>query len=69
MGSAQHLTVVIVVAIAVVAVLRFELFCISDLRSTPESQLRYLTRAGWIAACLLSIPIGGIVYLSCGKRR
>jgi branched-subunit amino acid transport protein AzlD len=65
----QYVVVALIIAVAVVMVLRFLTFCIGDINGTPESQLQYLSRAGWIAVCVLSIPIGGIVYLVCGKRR
>ena len=68
MSLAQHAAIALVVAVAVVVAVRFEVFCIRDILHTPDSRLRYLTRAGWIAVCLVSIPVGGLVYLYCGKR-
>ncbi len=69
MTTTEHLVIALVAAVAAVAVLRFEVFCVGDLTHTPDSQLRYLTRTGWLVACVVSIPLGGIVYLYCGKRR
>lgn len=69
MTTAQYAVVALIIAVAVVMVLRFLVFCISDINATPEAQLQYLSRAGWIAVCVLSIPVGALVYLACGKRR
>ncbi len=67
--SSQLLLLTVVVAAAVVGVVRFEVLCIGDLKQTPDTRLRYLTRPGWLALILLVIPIGGIAYLYCGKTR
>lgn len=65
---ALELIAVAVVA-AIVLVVRFEIVCLKDIARTPDSELRYFTRLGWIAICILSIPIGGMIYLMYGKRR
>jgi ABC-2 type transport system ATP-binding protein len=51
-------------AIVVVAVC-FEAFCQIDLYRAK--QVRYLPKWAWAVLCLISIPLGGIVYLSIGK--
>lgn len=56
-------------AVVIVVVVRFELFCLRDLAETRDEQLRFLTRRGWFAVIILSIPLGGLVYLSAGKWR
>jgi hypothetical protein len=48
-------------AILVVAVC-FEVFCQVDLLRTKR--VRYLPKWAWAVVCLISIPLGGIVYLS-----
>jgi hypothetical protein len=67
MGSVQAVAAVALVGVVVVAVLRFEVFCLDDLAGTPDVQLRYLTRAGWLVLIVLCIPLGGILYLYQGK--
>jgi hypothetical protein len=44
----------------------FAAFCLADLARAAE--VRYLPKWGWALACLLSIPLGGIMYLSVGRR-
>lgn len=68
MTSAQVVTVPLVVA-AVLAVIRFERFCLRDLGATRDVDLQYLTRTGWLACILFAIPVGGIVFLYRGKLR
>jgi hypothetical protein len=52
---------VIVLAVA------FEVFCLLDL--TRAQEVRYLPKWVWAIICLISIPIGGIVYLVLGRIR
>ncbi len=61
--------IALVIAVAVVAVIRFEVFCLTDLARAEDCELRYLSRWAWAAVCLLSIPIGGILYLYYGRTR
>ncbi len=63
--SYAQVVVLLVVAVAVVAVVRFEVFCLSDI--VHAQRTRYLSRAGWAAVCLVTIPIGGILYLYLGR--
>jgi hypothetical protein len=60
---------VAVLAVAAVAIARFELMCLRDLDSAPDVDLRYLTRSGWMAAILLAMPLGGLAYLYIGRNR
>lgn len=69
MSTSQHLVIALVAAVAVIAVVRFEALCLRDIAHTDDRELRYMTRTAWIVVCLISIPIGGIVYLFCGKQR
>jgi hypothetical protein len=48
----------------------FVVFCLADLARAEE--VRYLPKWGWAILCLglgLSIPWGGILYLTVGKVR
>jgi hypothetical protein len=45
----------------------FVAFCLADL--ARASDVRYLPKWGWALACFISIPLGGIIYLSIGKVR
>jgi hypothetical protein len=45
----------------------FEAFCLVDLARAEE--VRYLPKWGWLIVTLISIPLGGIVYLSIGGVR
>jgi hypothetical protein len=65
----QYAFIAAVVAIAVIVVVRFEVYCVTDIVRADERELRYLSKAGWVAVCLISVPIGGIVYLLCGRTR
>ena len=67
MGIVQGVAAVALVAVVVVAALRFEVFCLDDLAGTPDVQLQYLTRSGWLVLIVLCIPLGGILYLYRGK--
>ena len=45
----------------------FASFCLVDLARAAE--VRYLPKWGWALACLLWVPLGGIMYLSVGRCR
>jgi hypothetical protein len=55
-------------AIAIVAIVRFELLCLRDLAHRGDHELRHLTKAGWTVVIALVIPLGGICYLCYGRR-
>jgi hypothetical protein len=57
----------IVVVAAAIVVVRFEVFCLTDLARSEE--VRYLSKRAWAAICILSIPLGGIPYLYFGRTR
>lgn len=59
--NAAVLAAIVIVAVA------FEVFCLVDLYRAGA--VRYLPKWAWGAICLISIPLGGIVYLSVGKVR
>ncbi|HUR49215.1 MAG TPA: PLDc N-terminal domain-containing protein [Acidimicrobiales bacterium] len=54
-----------IVPIVVVA-LGFATYCIVDVIRAPS--VKHLPKWGWIVACLVSIPLGGIVYLTIGRE-
>jgi len=45
----------------------FEVFCLADLARAEE--VRYLPKWGWLIVTIVSIPLGGIVYLLFGRVR
>ncbi len=52
---------IVLLAVAYVA------WIVRDILATDEARLKHLPKAGWIAVAILSIPVGGIVYLLIGK--
>jgi hypothetical protein len=69
-GTVQlQLISVVSVVVAVILAARFVLLCLNDIAGTPDSEFLYLTRRGWVAATIFTIPIGGVLYLLYGKRR
>jgi len=52
------------IPVAVLA-LAFVGYCWFDL---SRSRVRYLPKWAWALICLLSIPVGGIVYLLVGRE-
>lgn len=50
-----------------VAAIGFLAFCLVDLARADE--VRHLPKWGWAIVCLISVPLGGIVYLSLGRVR
>ena len=49
-----------------VVVLGFAVCCLVDVARARE--FRRLDREMWALICLVSLPLGGIVYLSLGQR-
>jgi len=60
-APAAALVPIIILAVA------FEVFCLVDLVRSEE--VRYLPKWAWVIICLLSVPLGGIVYLILGRNR
>jgi hypothetical protein len=50
-----------------VAAAGFVAFCLTDLARAGE--VRYLPKWGWALVCFISIPLGGLIYLSIGRVR
>ncbi|HEX4726530.1 MAG TPA: hypothetical protein VH298_01955 [Jatrophihabitans sp.] len=67
MGTAQYGAVLLVLAVCLVVIVRFELLCFRDLAGRHDHELNYLTRAGWTVLIAVLIPIGGICYLYLGR--
>ena len=49
----------------VVLAVAFVGFCLFDL---SRATVRYLPKWAWALVCLVSIPVGGIVYLLIGRE-
>jgi hypothetical protein len=45
----------------------FVVFCLVDL--ARARRVRYLPKWAWALICLISVPLGGIVYLLAGRPR
>lgn len=54
-----------VLAAIVAAAAAFEVFCLVDLYRAAA--VRYLPKWAWAGICVISIPLGGIAYLSVGR--
>jgi hypothetical protein len=54
-------------AIAPLAVLAvgFVAYCLYDL---SRSQVRHLPKWAWALLCVVSVPLGGILYLTLGRQ-
>lgn len=49
----------------IVIVLGFVIYCLQDLVRQPD--VRYLPKPVWAVITLVSIPLGGILYLLLGR--
>ena len=49
----------------VVVALGFVVYCLIDL---SRSDVRYLPKWAWALICVLSVPVGGVVYLLVGRE-
>jgi hypothetical protein len=54
---------VLLLALALVA--GWELFCLADL--VRADKVRFLPKWVWAVACLIQIPLGGVLYLLLGR--
>jgi hypothetical protein len=63
----QRALTAIVVVVAAIVVVRFEMSSRTDLARSEE--VRYLSKPAWAAICILSIPLGGILYPYFGRTR
>lgn len=60
------LTAALMIAVATTG---FAAYCVIDLARADDRDIVLLPRVAWAAICILSVPIGGIVYLLVGRRR
>ena len=51
--------------LAVMLLAGWEIFCLTDL--ARAGRVRFLPRWAWAVACLIQIPLGGILYLLIGR--
>jgi hypothetical protein len=59
-------TIVMVTLIPYLTVMAaFAIYCLIDL--SRVSGVRHLPKWGWALACLLAMPLGGILYLAVGR--
>ncbi len=49
----------------IVVLLGFVGFCLLDLKRTER--VRWLPKWGWAILCVMSIPLGGLLYLTLAK--
>lgn len=52
------------VFLVAVAALTFGMYCLADI---AQHDVRYLSKWAWAVIVIISIPIGGIVYLFVGR--
>jgi Phospholipase_D-nuclease N-terminal len=50
----------------VVLLVAFVGYCLVDL---ARAEVRHLPKWAWAVICLVSVPLGGIVYLLVGRQR
>jgi hypothetical protein len=62
----RHVLLVPTIIVLILAAC-FAIYCEVDL--VRARQVRYLPRWLWAIICLISIPVGGIIYLVVGKER
>lgn len=53
------------VAPLLVLVAVFLIYCLIDL---ARSEVEYLPKWAWAIVCVISVPLGGIIYLTMGRR-
>ena len=55
----------LVLLFAFALVVGWEVFCLTDLARADK--VRLLPKWGWAVACLIQIPLGGVLYLLLGR--
>jgi hypothetical protein len=61
--DSQSVPIAALIPIALVA-FGFAAYCLYDL---SRSSVRYLPKWAWAIICVVSIPLGGVIYLLVGK--
>jgi phospholipase D-like protein len=55
----------LVLLFALALVVAWVVFCLADL--ARADRVRFLPKWAWAVACLIQIPLGGVVYLLLGR--
>jgi hypothetical protein len=55
----------VLLILAAILVAGWEVICLADL--ARAGRVRFLPRWAWAVACLIQIPLGGILYLLIGR--
>lgn len=55
------------IALAVVAVVAWDGFCLRDLARADPAKVRYLPKWAWAVVTLISCPWGGLLYVIFGR--
>ena len=55
----------LVLLFALALVVGWEFFCLADLARADK--VRFLPKWAWAVACLIQIPLGGVLYLLLGR--
>lgn len=63
----QYAVVALLVVVVVVVVVRFERLCLQQLADTPDDELTYFSRQGWLMLIVFVIPFGGMLFLLRGR--
>jgi hypothetical protein len=61
--SSDAVPVAAIIPIAIIGV-AFVAYCLYDL---SRSNVRHLPKWAWAVICLVSVPVGGIIYLLVGR--
>ncbi|HKZ30367.1 MAG TPA: PLD nuclease N-terminal domain-containing protein [Acidimicrobiia bacterium] len=48
-----------------VLIAAFLVYCLVDL---ARSEVRHLPKWAWATICVISVPLGGIIYLTIGRK-
>ena len=55
--------------LAVIALLAFTVYCVTDVVRTDGDKVRRLPKAGWVLLALVFTPLGGIAWLLAGRPK
>ncbi len=55
----------LVLLLAFALVVGWEFFCLADVARADK--VRFLPKWAWAVACLIQIPLGGVLYLLLGR--